>query len=57
MINTGTSVWVRFYSKAAAAGALSFDLVSAPGRDALCGSAKARVRLVFPYRLLALPIY
>jgi len=28
-----------------------------PKRDALCGSAKARVRLVFPYRLLALPIY
>jgi hypothetical protein len=38
-----------FSLAAAEAAVLFFDLTAAPARDALCDSAKVRVRLVFPW--------
>jgi hypothetical protein len=38
-----------FSVAAAEAAVLFFDLTAAPARDALCDSAKVRVRLVFPW--------
>jgi hypothetical protein len=38
----------NFSSRAELADVSFFDLIAAPKRDAPCGSAKARVLLVFP---------